>query len=369
MTITEYTAASLEELISSQAFAEMPVIPISRHRAISHIHNPRLEASDPILFAAYDGQRLIGYLGVVPDWYYTGEKPNKMGWMSCIWVAPDTAGKGIAKELVIHALNAWSDRLMVTEITPEARRLYMWLGDFTVLTELRGLRCFLRFELHQVLPPKKKLFSKTKGILKIADAILNPINDIRIRIQLSKRGEKAITEQMSGPDQEAIDFISRHRNKNELNKRAAAELNWILSYPWILPKKQDDGLSGRYFFSAVDTRFEFRLVKVRDTAGKLVAVLLISIRNKHLKVPYAYIDKSGIDIVTDALLGIMRKEGISTFTSFNPLICEQLKKTRLPFLFIKETRREILSTKKIIATMPEDFVPFLQDGDADAVFI
>jgi len=76
----------LKGYIDSPDFYHSDFVPISKHRAISHINNPRAGDDDILLLLAYEGDKLVGYLGVLPDFIYIDEKPNKIGWLSCIYV-------------------------------------------------------------------------------------------------------------------------------------------------------------------------------------------------------------------------------------------------------------------------------------------
>ena len=52
--IRDITIGGLRDFIESPEYKQMPVIPITRHRGVSHIHNPMAGSDDKILFLAYD---------------------------------------------------------------------------------------------------------------------------------------------------------------------------------------------------------------------------------------------------------------------------------------------------------------------------
>jgi GNAT superfamily N-acetyltransferase len=368
MIIKEYTAEELKQFIESDAYRNMPAIPISHHRALSHIHNPRLEKEDMIMFVAYEEDKMIGYLGVLPDQYFIYDRTYKAGWMSCLWIDPNTRGKGVAKKLVSQALQTWDERLFATEFTPEARSLYMRIGAFAELTTLEGIRCFMRFNLHEVLPQKNTLFKIAKPILRLTDAVLNPLNELRLQDgHKRKSNHQTNIEWLKEIDDEAEAFMEDYQ-ADEFHRRSIKELSWIIQFPWILPMDKEDGLKSKYYFSSFDKRFEFKFLKVRDEAGVLIAFMLISIRNDRLKVPYAYIEPLHIGEAAHALMEIMLKEKLSTLTTYNKLLVQYLHTSETPFVFKKAIKREILAARKIMETLPEGFVPTLQDGDGDCAF-
>ena len=69
----------LNEYINSDIFADQDNIPISKHRALSHFNNPRLDEDDIILLLAYENDRMIGYLGVLPDKIFFSNNLNITG--------------------------------------------------------------------------------------------------------------------------------------------------------------------------------------------------------------------------------------------------------------------------------------------------
>ena len=132
----------------------MPVIPISRHRAWSHIRNPRVSEDDVILVLAMVEGKMAGYLGVLADYIYLNGQKEKAGWLSCMWVDPEVRGQGIAKKLLNRVLERWDNRILVTEFTPAAKGLYDRSQQFQDLKISEGLRGFLRFNLDELLPKK-----------------------------------------------------------------------------------------------------------------------------------------------------------------------------------------------------------------------
>ena len=67
MQIKTYDALELFELLKSEDFSKMQIVPISTHRADSHILNPRQQKGDVLMIIAYEGADMVGYLGVFAD--------------------------------------------------------------------------------------------------------------------------------------------------------------------------------------------------------------------------------------------------------------------------------------------------------------
>ena len=289
MEIRTYNKAQLKELIESQTFAQMPVIPISTHRAVSHVHNPRAESEDTLMIIAYEDNVMIGYLGVLADKIYnTKGEAYKCGWLSCMWVNPILRGKGIAKQLLATALKNWDDQILVTEFTSEARGLYDRSGNFNDLRVNIGLRCYLRFNLHQVLPKKNEKYKAFSSILQWGDKIGNIPNSIRLSLFQPKISNVFSWEQVTEIDSSINSFIISLQ-EHSCERRSSEEINWILQNPWLV-QSPPTSESQRYHFSSVAEEFRNHCVKIKK-GDKIVGYLHFTIRDGHLKLPYAYFEK------------------------------------------------------------------------------
>ena len=76
----------LSEFINSREYQKLKHLPISKHRAISHIKNPRANDTDILLLLAFQNKQLVGYLGVLPEQIINNNKVEKWGWLSCLWI-------------------------------------------------------------------------------------------------------------------------------------------------------------------------------------------------------------------------------------------------------------------------------------------
>jgi len=96
--IRTFTIAQLEEAIEKNTFWENSNnFPITKYRARAHAKNPRADRNDLALVTMYDGDELIGYLGVLPDKLLLNNEETKWGWLTCWWTHPQYTGKGIGQ--------------------------------------------------------------------------------------------------------------------------------------------------------------------------------------------------------------------------------------------------------------------------------
>jgi GNAT superfamily N-acetyltransferase len=359
-----YNRNKLRKLIESRDFGQLPFLPISKHRAISHINNPRTDNSDTLLLLAYDDDVLVGYLGILPDWIYDKQgNKDKCGWLSCMWIDEQNRGKGISKKLVTQALKSWDQKILVTEFTTAAKGLYDKTGAFKDLQIKEGLRLYVRSDLARLLPPKGKIFSKLRPLWNLVDLGANIFLDLRFL-----RHSKTIDPHWKYPekiDLEIEQFI-KSKQESQIFKRGEKELNWILNYPWII-SAQPDELSQKYHFSSVAGIFEFTPVKLKNSQGKLIAFILFARRDGSLKIPYCYFDQEVLSQVLDCIRWHLVSWRIKTCTIFHPGLVGGFRKSGRPSLYKKVVKRHyIIST--VFNQFSSNEIYHIQDGDADCAF-
>lgn len=187
MRIEKLNGDELRAFVMSEAFTQLEHIPVSRHRAVSQSRNPRANAEDILLLVAYDGDELVGYLGLLPDDLHVGEEVYHFAWMTTIWVNPVARGKGVARSLLDMAMEIYQGRILGTDFTEEAKAIYLKTGHFDLLEKYEGIRLYYRFNLSYLLPPKRSFFRRVKPVLQMADAVLNFFQCAATEIFITKR--------------------------------------------------------------------------------------------------------------------------------------------------------------------------------------
>lgn len=366
MEIKTLTPAQLKAFIESDEFKTMPVVPISTHRALSHIGNPRVAADDVIMILAYEENNMVGYLGVLADEIHNGTSSFKCGWLSCMWVDPALRGKGIAKQLLATAFTSWNNHILVTEFTPEAKALYDRSKNFDDLKSNTGLRCFLRFNTHQVLPNKKPSLKNIAPLLQLADATANVLNSIRLSILKPATTSDIRWQPVTEIDGTLAAFIDTQQ-QNSFEKRGATELNWILKNPWLkvsAPTSQ----SNRYHFSSVAAQFKNLCFAGYNSSNQLTAFLFFSLRNGHIKIPYAFFAPADTAAITAKIYEAMLAEKAAMLTVFNPHITAYLSNHPTPFIYKRSVYRHYMITKALSVHFTNKAQLTIHDGDADCAF-
>lgn len=329
------------------------------------MHNPRAEADDVLLIVAREEGHMVGYLGVLPDRIFNEkDEAFKCGWLSCMWVDPEVRGKGIAKKLIGTAFDSWGDHILVTEFTSGAKGLYDRSGHFTDLRTSDGLRCYLRFNLHEVLPKKNERYNKLSPLLALSDAIANVPVDIRLKMLSLRQSLNLRFEKIEKLDEELISFISAN-SRDSFEGRAATELSWIKDYPWLSTNAEEE--SKKYHFSVHASRFENLFIKLTDDK-QIHGFVHLTIRDNHLRIPYAYLPDA---LVSDALAYIchlMIRCRLNMLTVLHPSFVTYLRANKSPFIYKRPIQRKYIITKTLDVHFTDHISLQIQDGDADCAF-
>lgn len=358
--IQQLNKTGLLQYIQSAAFAESPVIAISRHRAISHIHNPRAHDDDVLMFIAYDNDVMVGYLGALPDDLYddAGHK-HHFAWMSCLWIDPEQRGKKIAQKLVQDCFTAWNHRIILTEYTEPAARLYQKLNLFDSAGALQGRRWYLRSDLYHILPPKKTIFEKLKPIFKVADMIINFFGDLK---NIGKRFPKI--KDIDQINEETDQLIQLYANSTAF-RRQSDILNWAMQYPWIEEGKASNE-SRRYHFSSVSRQFVNKLYAITDESGSMCGCMLVNIRDGHMKIPFLYCSQIDINTI-NSIVQVIEKYKVNTLSLYNDALIRYLKNNKTFLAPSKKIDRKYLIGRLFNQEQGFQNIPF-SAGDGDTPF-
>jgi hypothetical protein len=361
MIIKKLNRLTLNEFIQSEEFRTMPHLPISFHRAVSHINNPRADDDDILLILIYQNE-LIGYLGILPDYIFCHSVQEKIGWMSCIWTHYNYRGKGIAKLLTQTAVETYNNKIFCTEFTPEAENLYNRLGLFDALVTKHGLRFYRRSCLSKILPQKYPLLIFLFSFLNGIDFIINLIHD-RFLYQKQSLSQHYQYEIIEKPDCSCFDFVQKELS-NQLTRRSKQEFDWITDYPWIKESNEISPESKRYNFSSESKRFKIIYLKILKN-NLLVALLMVSLRDKHMKVQYAFVTTGHEKATTEIINNLMFKYKIDIFTCYHSFL-NLNHKNNISCIKKKIIHRKYLQSNGFNIFASENM---FQDGDGDCVFV
>lgn len=360
MQINSYNRSQLKDFIDSDFYAKSERVPISRHRALSHIHNPDCSEDDILLWAAYKNDLLIGYVGILPGVSVACDKEEKIYWLSCFWVDESYRKENIASLLFFPLVKRYKERLFISNFIPTLEKTYQSLGVFQPTFFRAGERFYLRSCLANIVPVR---FPKTKFLkpfLKLTDGIFNLLFSVKSLFYKKAKKEYECVEN-SCFDEEFQLLIDSSRVGGSYIRRDAKHFDWILKYPWILPGKPDKE-SERYFFSSKSEHFGYTSLKIYEKEN-LRGYVLLKIRDKSLTVSYLYADRRVIKDIAAYIFEKANEENLEMITTFDDRLANEIKRNRIRYLFSRKIARPYILTKKT-EIQPAHF----QEGDGDNVF-
>jgi hypothetical protein len=281
--------------------------------------------------------------------------------MSCLWIDPEHRGKKIAQKLILACFEAWDHRIILTEFTAEAGSLYHKINLFDPWIELKGRRWYIQSDLVFILPPKHHIFGKLKPILNIVDRSINAILNIRHFFDNRQNDNTTEGTNLSAGD----NLLFKQLNDSSGFHRSAEELNWLMRFPWVL-EGENEIESQRYHFTSYSRQFCCANVDIKDSLGKSYGIMIFTIRNGHLKIPYFTIS-CPLDLLTNTLLKIIKNYRVKTMTLYSKTLITYLQKNKSILSYSKDISRKYLISKTLSPIMLTNQT-LLHDGDGDCGF-
>ncbi len=233
--IKSVTKKNIPAFAEKQIVSSVPgsIIPITRHRALSYAHCPLAHDHDPVLFTAWDKDRLVGYAGALPGILRAGEKTFGVRWVSAIYVLPEYKGTG--SKLVREIIETGHD-LASAGVSTSGQKCALSTGFYN-----EGSLEITRIELGRSLFWKWPFL---RGIL------------------LKKRGTGVKVREIESLSQELYDV---QKKPPVFFERPPAVLNWMKQYPWVV-ESREPSMPPAYYFS--DTRLFHRIIFLELSAGR-----------------------------------------------------------------------------------------------------
>jgi hypothetical protein len=367
MDIKAFTISDLKAALSAEDFWHTRTLPITRHRAISYIHNPRAAEDDTVLLVAYQDGLVIGYVGILPDKIFSDNQSHRIGWLTSWWVDPVHAGSGVGAVLLFKALNACGQNLGVSGSSRDAGKVLDATRKFVSLKTIKGLDIRLRFNLSGAWLRKRPALKPLRLLLKLFDGITDEIVNYRsLAWQRNNAALPRLTfEYISTIDDETDRFIQKH-NRQDLTRKTAADLSWIMKYPWILPAPLKDSTGSRYFFSSRADRFFYLGVKVFDRDKKMTGFFLARVRDDRMSIAFTYFDHRHARSMAASAFFHALKMDVGVLSLYDDQLVEGFTELDCPCRSIKRVSRGFSLSKTLAGVPPSEYR--LHGGDGDLAF-
>lgn len=346
----------LDDFVTSGDFRNFDFLPISEHRAESHIRNLKaLDDQTLLVLAFYDG-KLAGYVGCFPDNYLIDGKIFHYAWLSTLYVSEEFRGKRIAKTLLNKMFEEYDGNIIATEFTKEAETLYNMLGVFEYVFPKPGKRYYFRSDATHIIPEKKPEIKSLKPVFKWADAAANSLIALK---NLTIKKPDFRFEILDHIDTESSEFMSKFQSR-----RNADEINIFIKNPWVLQSKSKED---KYLFSSHAEVFRYFWIKIYDKNNTLTTCSLLLLRDGYLKIPYLF-SEIGLDRFIDFLSYFIVKNKVKALTSYQQELNKKIKYSKtFPKIYERDFERRYLFHKQLIEHLPKGFDPRYQDGDGDCM--
>lgn len=357
MEYISYNKDSLKKFIESGEYKTFSFLPVSLHRAISHINNPRADKDDILLIIAKENNQLAGYLGLLTDQIFQDGNSIKVAWLSTLYVDTAFRGKKIANKLLNLANEFYNDSILITEFTPEAERLYQRSNYFNYLEPLEGERYYFRSDLANTLPRKNSRYVKLTPLLKGIDKLVNCFVNLKPQHKINFTDfEYHITSSLTTED---CNFIEKE--EETFFNRKSKELLWIISYPWVLKesKKLDN-----YLFSATSKEFKTEILRITSN-NKIISLLIYTIRDGIMKIGYVFGNNK--EAIANCLPVIVKRNLIKTLISYDKELNTIINhKETLSIIYQKKSLRKFLIHKNLQKKIYD--YKGISGGDGDCIF-
>ncbi|MCK4852907.1 MAG: hypothetical protein KAT31_01565 [Bacteroidales bacterium] len=363
MEIKYYTAQQLKNELSKNDLWNSKHCPITRHRAISIIMNPRTLPSDPVLIVGYLKGEVSGYIALVPDVLYSGGESVRLGWLGSWWSDPDPSNSMMAVLLLRKAYELYNGFVAGFSAAERAEQLIKSSNRFRDFRVAVGYQYIFRFNLGFWIPRKYPKIRLLNGIFRFSDGLLNLVQNTRVRLwKSSNKIDRSLSIEYLTQiyDSDTIEFIKQH-NYSQLTRRNHEDINAMIKYPTSLATVLEDKNKSKYFFSNKSHRFLYLLYKILDSSQKIIAIVMICVDGDHLTIPFVFNRKNTEKIVLTSVLHHLVDMNIDMLTTYHTGLNEQIRLLKVPYIYKKNRNRNSLISEKID---PKPYIdPFMQDGD------
>jgi hypothetical protein len=367
MVIKEYSLSDLAQLALSGDFWRGEVIPITKHRALAQIKNPRARPEDVVLLIAYDGDTICGYIGVLPELIFLEGRGYRVGWLTAWWRRPDPKYAGLGLTLMLRACEVYRGAVGSSPPSAAAAKVFKTSKQLIPVNESTELQVFVRANMCKMLLRKFPSLKKFKLFLTTFDCLANILCEGRLCMWKRRHGisGKLRLEYIAEVDTETSGFIQQLQDA-DLHRRGAHEFYWIARWPWILSAPVNDGRDKRYYFAATANESLCLMVKVYDLTDIMIGFLMLRFIDGQLKIPYCYMRSNHADAMFRVIGEHVVALPVDTVTIGRAALRESLRRLKFPCLAKRKSAKSWIVGNVYGTKVSGQFE--IQDGDGDCAF-
>jgi hypothetical protein len=104
-------------------------------------------------------------------------------------------------------------------------------------------------------------------------------------------------------------------------------------------------------------------------SGKLISIVMITIRNTQMKLPYFYSADGDLAVIADLLFTEAWKNNISHIDVYDEKLVAEMKLKTAYFAFSKNRERIYFVSRSLVGDFPTADSVIVADGEGDVVFV
>ncbi|MCK5344391.1 MAG: GNAT family N-acetyltransferase, partial [Candidatus Heimdallarchaeota archaeon] len=356
-------------------------IPITVQRADAQAKNPLVKPDDVGLLVAYDGEEVVGFLGMVPQFMrYPGG--HSIAWYFSGWnVSGKVAGRGVGRRLLKEAFALGEDFFLAGSKYARAAVLKAGMTpigvwhyaniDINRPLEFNPITFFLRLvrKLSTVFGNELKIEKPKKRVDDFFKRIFGSMNR-KIVVKKLIRMNKKIIDQLEIKNVNNVRLSDR--NPDELIPevtffRSPELINWTLDNPWPLSPGESATEKMEYYFTDTLKDFSHKAYEIyfqKEYLGDIVISSFFKTGRKFAKVTDVLI--ADHECFFPALVMILQKEEFDV-VELNLHSIKEFSESRMGKILINKKEKEyhyfVTNEHSPLKKFAEDIVFDVSDGD------
>lgn len=360
--IKKYKKKELLDYIQSEEYNSLPIIPISKARALSYINNLNSDDEDVVLYIAYQEKKIVGFRTIFADKIRGNNSPIKVGWLSGNWVDDSMRRQGISSLLFREVYSDWVGKLIYTNYAPESKAVYDKTSSFFEYSVIEGYRYYMKSPLVRLLSHRHPLFKHGRFFLQCIDWIANRIISLR-KIHPPKTSVQIVSSNKI--DNETINFIVEQSRKG-LSARNNEIFNYIFHNPWLFKEKSKP--NSFYPFSGGFSDLQNLCLISRGKNG-VNGFAQVYIRNNIATIPFYFGNDDSNHGLIKEIEYLLISNNVDYFTTRNKVLIEAISKTKLSFIAKKKMPQGFYASQTIRSEIADSRNILFQDGEGDVAFV
>lgn len=356
ISIKNYSKAELPTLAETYSGRTDGIVALTQQRITYLMQHPLAKEQDIMLIAAFENEKLISYIGMLPDCILTLDGEKNICWLSGWWTDPECSVKGIGAELLMaaHDINPYTCISSFTQIAGEIyhrTRLFQSYG--------------YRQRYYHFFNVNKRVFrdfnkpAAWQFTASIAHLPAELVKQASLKLWLGKsQSLNALREEyISVPDTETEQLISKLSGE-DLCIKSTPMLHWKLLNPQYKPAHKPAQTTYKSHFFNTGNNVKQMNIKLY-WEDKLFGFICLVVSDGVLTLPYLYCRVDYWDKIPAIITQICLEKKIDVILTNDSRLSDLIKQHKIPYLFRKTFPVEVLLDKRL----QTKHGLILQDGD------